>query len=88
MSTPTLLSPRVAALLKKTQATRGRLIFALDATASREAMWDLATTLQAGIFEVAAEIGGLEVQLAHYGGDEFSNRRGSPMLMNSSTACA
>ena len=29
--------PRVAALLKKIQAHRGRLIFALDATASREA---------------------------------------------------
>ncbi len=44
---PDQLSPRVAALLKKTQATRGRLIFALDATASREPTWDMAAQLQA-----------------------------------------
>ena len=36
-------------------ASRGNLIFALDATASREPTWDLAVHLQAGMFsEVTA----------------------------------
>jgi hypothetical protein len=69
----TQLSPRVAALLKKTQAARGRLCFVVDSTASRESMWDLAATLQSSMFEEAAKIGGLDVQLAHYGGDEFQH---------------
>ena len=74
MSIPTTqFSPRVAALLKKTQAARGRLLFSLDATASREPMWDLATSLQVAMFEKAAKIGGLDVQLAHFGGDEFQH---------------
>ena len=64
------LSPRVAALLKKTQATRGRLIFALDATASREPTWDMAAQLQAQMFEEAARIGGLDVQLVYYRGSD------------------
>jgi hypothetical protein len=45
---------------------RGRLIFALDATASREATWDLARDLQAKMFREAAPIGKLDVQLAYY----------------------
>jgi hypothetical protein len=77
MSTPKQLSPRVAALLKKTQASRGRLIFAFDATASREAAWDMAASLQAAMFEEAAKIGGLDVQLIHFGGDQISH---SPWL--------
>jgi hypothetical protein len=63
------LSPRVAALLEKTRRNRGRLIFALDATASREAMWDLACSLQSKMFEETAKIGGLEVQLVWYRGN-------------------
>jgi hypothetical protein len=61
-------SPRVAALLDKTRRARGRLIFALDATASRECAWDLATQLQAEMFKEAAKIGGLDVQLVYYRG--------------------
>jgi hypothetical protein len=71
MTLPAQVSPRVAALLKKTRASRGRPIFALDASASREATWDLATTLQAQMFEEAARIGGLDMQLAYYHGDQF-----------------
>jgi hypothetical protein len=71
MSVPAQLSPRVEALLKKTRAARGRLIFAIDATASREAMWDLAASLQSAMFEEAARIGGLDVQLVHYCGSAF-----------------
>jgi hypothetical protein len=50
--------------------TRGRLIFGLDATASREATWDMASQLQARMFEEAAKIGGLDVQLVYYRGSE------------------
>jgi hypothetical protein len=71
MTLPAQVSPRIAALLAKTKATRGRLIFALDASASREATWDLATTLQAQMFEEAARTGGLDMQLAYYHGDQF-----------------
>jgi hypothetical protein len=64
-------SSRVEALLKKVRASRGRLIFALDATASREATWDMAAQLQAAMFEEAATIGGLDVQLTYFrGADE------------------
>jgi hypothetical protein len=65
-------SPRVAALLEKMRGrARGRLIFALDATASREAVWDVACQQQGQMFEEAAKIGGLEIQLLYYrGADE------------------
>jgi len=47
---------------------RGRLIFALDATASREPTWHLARDLQAKMFREAAPVGKLDVQLAYYRG--------------------
>ena len=85
MTLPAQPSPRVAALLKKIQATRGRLIFALDATASREPTWDMAAQLQAQMFEEAARIGGLDVQLVYYRGTTRSGiRPGSPTRMSSS----
>jgi hypothetical protein len=68
MSLPAQTSPRVAALLDKIRRNRGRLIFALDATASREETWDMAAQLQARMFEEAAKIGGLDVQLVYYRG--------------------
>ncbi|WP_246736088.1 VWA domain-containing protein [Enterovirga aerilata] len=46
----------------------GRLVFALDATMSRQPTWDLAAEVQAGMFESAAQIGGLAVQLVYYRG--------------------
>jgi hypothetical protein len=78
MNLSTQISPRVAALLAKARATRGRLIFALDATASREATWDLAASLQAAMFEEAAKIGGLGVQLVYYRGTD--EMQASPWL--------
>ncbi len=48
--------------------TRGRLIFALDATMSRQPTWDTACRLQADMFREAAAIGGLDVQLVYYRG--------------------
>lgn len=47
---------------------RGRLIFALDATMSRQPTWDSACALQAEMFREAASIGGLDVQLVYYRG--------------------
>jgi hypothetical protein len=49
---------------------RGRLIFGLDATASREATWNVARDLQAKMFREAAPHGRLDVQLVYYRGDE------------------
>lgn len=47
---------------------RGRLIFAMDATASREPSWDRAAAIQGEMFEVTAALGGLDVQLVFYRG--------------------
>ena len=47
---------------------RGRLIFALDATASREPTWDQACRIQGEMFEATAALGGLDVQLVFYRG--------------------
>jgi hypothetical protein len=47
---------------------RGRLVFALDATASRQAAWDRACRLQGEMFEATTAIGGLDVQLVFYRG--------------------
>ena len=47
---------------------RGRLVFALDATMSRQPTWDLACQLQAAMFDAAARAGGLEVQLVYFRG--------------------
>ena len=60
----------IAAASKPAPATsgRGRLIFALDATMSRQPTWDLAQGLQATMFATAAAHGGLEVQLVYYRG--------------------
>jgi hypothetical protein len=47
---------------------RGRLIFALDATMSRQPTWDTACRLQAEMFREAAAVGGLDIQLIYYRG--------------------
>jgi hypothetical protein len=44
----------------------GRLIFALDATASRRETWDMACQLQGEMFRTVSTIGGLNVQLVYY----------------------
>ncbi len=50
------------------QSGRGRLIFALDATMSRQPTWDLALSLQAKMFQAASGLGGLDVQLVYFRG--------------------
>src|SRR5262245_4682252 len=46
----------------------GRLVFALDATASRQPTWDTACELQAEMFREVASTGGLDMQLVYYRG--------------------
>ncbi len=65
----------VAAFLEKLRAVpavrterRGRLIFAMDATASREPSWDRACQIQGRMFEATDRLGGLSVQLVYYRG--------------------
>ena len=52
----------------KAAGTRGRLIFALDATMSRQPTWDSACALQADMFREAAKAGGLDIQLVYFRG--------------------
>jgi len=47
---------------------RGRLIFALDATMSRQPTWDMACTLQGDMFREAASLGSLDIRLVYYRG--------------------
>ncbi|MGZ0188445.1 MAG: VWA domain-containing protein, partial [Alphaproteobacteria bacterium] len=53
---------------KGPQGPVGRLIFALDATQSRQSTWDQASNLQAEMFKEAASLGGLAIQLVFYRG--------------------
>lgn len=46
----------------------GRLIFALDATASRQPTWEHAREIQGDMFRATDKLGGLEVQLCFYRG--------------------
>lgn len=55
---------------------RGRLIFAMDATASREPTWDRACHLQGEMFQATESLGGLDVQLVFYRG--FGECKASP----------
>ncbi len=57
------LAPRPVA-----SSSRGRLIFAMDATASREPMWDQACHIQSEMFNATAVQGGLDVQMCFYRG--------------------
>ena len=57
---------RVAATPARSEG--GRLIFAMDATASREPTWDRACGIQGRMFEEAAAIGDLRIQLCYYRG--------------------
>jgi hypothetical protein len=60
------------------RATRGRLLFALDATMSRQPTWDQACRLQADMFREAAAVGGLDIQLVYYRG--LGECRASPWI--------
>jgi len=66
------LSP-VQAFLSRLQTLprggpRGRLLFAIDATASRQPTWDRACALQGEMFAATRDLGGLAIQLAYFRG--------------------
>ena len=65
----------IAAFVAKAKATspyaegrKGRLIFALDATMSRQPTWDMACSLQGDMFREAASLGSLDIRLVYYRG--------------------
>ena len=62
---PTDVDSFLAEIAKAAPARHGRLVFALDATGSRQPSWDRACTLQAEMFKEAQ---GLDVQLVYYRG--------------------
>jgi hypothetical protein len=65
----------------KPAAARGRLLFAMDATASREPSWDIACQIQGDMFAEAAKVGGLDVQLCYYRG--YKDFRATPWVSSS-----
>src|SRR5579864_3697640 len=73
---PAASRPEIAEFIDRVRAlgpaaaggNRGRLIFALDATMSRQPTWDSACTLQAEMFREAANAGGLDIQLVYFRG--------------------
>jgi hypothetical protein len=74
------------AFFERVNPARGRLIFAIDATASREETWDLASGLQAQMFETVAAVGGLDVQLVRFFG--YGEFRVSPWLSDAQSLTA
>ena len=78
--TPEENKGQVAAFLAKTKLVRqaqeakglkptsGSLVFALDATMSRQPTWDVACSLQSDMFSVASHHGGLATQLVYFRG--------------------
>ena len=59
---------RKAAAAPAVKTGQGRLIFALDATASRQPTWDKACHIQGEMFTETANLGGLNIQLVWYRG--------------------
>ncbi len=54
--------------LQPATSGRGRLIFAMDATMSRQPSWDMALALQGDMFRAVKAVGGLDVQLVYFRG--------------------
>src|SRR2546430_17674884 len=59
---------KARAMSPHTAGARGRLVFALDATMSRQPTWDMACAMQAGKFPETAGPGRLGIQLACFRG--------------------
>jgi hypothetical protein len=81
-------SEDIAAFIAKARAmsphaagARGRLVFALDATMSRQPTWDMACALQADMFREAASLGSLDIRLVYYRG--FNECRASGWISDS-----
>jgi hypothetical protein len=87
-------SGEVAAFLKQVAALPnarpagglGRLLFGVDATASRQPTWDTACQIQSEMFRETASLGGLEVQLVYYRG--FHEMKATPWVADSNRLAA
>ena len=75
------LAKVAATPIVKSAKGRGRLLFAMDATASRERTWDQACHLQAELFHASDGLGGLEVQLLYFRG--YRECKSSPWVSTS-----
>ena len=80
-------SQDITAFLRKRQAIsefvgqQARLLFAVDASASRQPTWEQASHLQQEMFRASDQIADLAVQLCYYRG--FGEFQASPWLRNS-----
>ncbi len=72
---------KVAATPRARSGAGGRLIFAMDATASRQPTWDTACQIQGQMFSETATLGGLALQLCYYRG--FGEFRASDWVQDS-----
>lgn len=86
--TKTSTSEDIAAFVTRARAmsphaagARGRLVFALDATMSRQPTWDMACALQADMFREAASLGSLDIRLVYYRG--FNECRATEWISDS-----
>lgn len=73
---------KVGALGRPGAARDGRLLFALDATMSRQPTWDLACSLQAEMFGAIPKASALQVQLLYFRG--FGECRASRWVIDAS----
>lgn len=62
------LSKAASLPARKQSGVPGRLLFAIDATASRQPTWDTACQLQGEMFNATSQLGGLNAQLCYYRG--------------------
>jgi hypothetical protein len=67
--------------LKNSGSDSGRLVFAMDATASRQATWDSACHIQREMFDEAATVGSLALQIAFFRG--YKEFKVTPWTANS-----
>jgi len=71
---------KVGAMARPNAAEDGRLLFALDATMSRQPTWDLACSLQAEMFKAIPKESALQVQLLYFRG--FGECKASKWMSN------
>ena len=74
---------RAKAMSPFAPGSKGRLVFALDATMSRQPTWDMACALQADMFREAASLGSLDIRLIYYRG--LNECRASSWISDSAT---
>jgi len=71
---------KVGAMARPEAGQDGRLLFALDATMSRQPTWDLACSLQAEMFKAIPRDAALQVQLLYFRG--FGECRASKWVLD------